>query len=156
MNKISTLLSPVFSGLIKEAKAIWTVLIFLSLLFSHYEVFAKEPIGTIIAAIGKVKAIDSSKSEKYLKRGDAIYSLDTIIVEAASKAQLKFTDGSLMNLIENTELRVDSYVFRDSNEKSKMVSSLVKGGFRALSGAIAKETPSASEVRTAVASCFSK
>lgn len=99
-------------------------------------------------SVGKVKAIKSDKTERSLKRGDPFYALEVIVVEAASKAQLKFIDGGLMNLIAQTEFRVDSYVFNNPNSVSESLSTLIKGGFRAASGAIAKENPAGAKVRT--------
>lgn len=111
----------------------------------------KTPIGQVIASIGTVKAISPDKSERTLRRGDPIYVLDVIVVDAASKVQLKFSDGGIINLIASTEYRVDSYVFKDPNKNSEAVSTLVKGGFRMISGLIAKENPIGAQIKTPLA-----
>lgn len=136
----------------KRNKASWIFLLFL-LFFVPFNSHAedKKPIGQVISAVGTVKATSADKTERPLKRGASIFTLETIVVNEASKVQLKFTDGGLINLIEKTEYRVESYIFKELDKKSEAVSTLVKGGFRALSGAIAKENPTGTQVRTAVA-----
>jgi len=110
-----------------------------------------ESIGQTVIAIGDVKAVASHQAERTLKRGDPLYLLDKILVGAASKTQLRFNDGGIINLIASTEYQVDSYVFNHPNQKSEFVSSLIKGGFRAISGAIAKENVSGTVIKTPIA-----
>lgn len=111
----------------------------------------KKPVGEVIASIGSVKAAGTDQKERSLKRGDPFYELERIVVGAASKIQLKFTDGGIINLIAQTEYRVDSYVFKDPNQKSELLSTLIKGGFRAITGSIAKENPAKTQIRTPLA-----
>lgn len=141
-------LSP--TQLFRKISASWTILIFL-VTFFPCGAEDKPQIGQIIASVGKVKAVASDKTERSLKRGDPFYPLDVIVVDAASKAQLKFIDGGIINLIAQTEYHIDSYVFNDPNKISEFLSTLVKGGFRAVSGSIAKENPAGTQVRTPLA-----
>lgn len=158
MKNISILPSETLLDLYRRAKTYWTILIFL-LFFTPSGTFAedkkpaddKKPIGKVITATGSVKAKEADQTERPLKRGDPIYLLESILTEAASKVQLKFSDGGLVNLIAQTEYKVESYVFKEAGKKSEAVSSLVKGGFRVLSGKIAKENPTGVQIRTAVA-----
>lgn len=152
MKNFIPLASEALPDLDKRTKASWIFLLFL-LFFVPFNSHAedKKPIGQVISAVGTVKATSADKTERQLKRGASIFALETIAVNEASKVQLKFTDGGLINLIEKTEYRVESYVFKELDKKSEAVSTLVKGGFRALSGAIAKENPTGTQVRTAVA-----
>lgn len=109
------------------------------------------PIGEAIVVIGDVKAVNSQKVERALKRGNPFAALEKIVVGDASKTQLKFSDGGIINLIASSEYMVDSYVFKDPNQKSQSLSSLAKGGFRAVSGSIAKENITGTLVRTPIA-----
>lgn len=137
--------------LLRKPDASWAFVICLVAFLPGYAAEDKSQIGQIIASIGKVKAITADKTERSLKRGDPFYVLEVIVVDAASKAQLKFIDGGIINLIAQTEFRVDSYVFNEPNRVSEALSTLIKGGFRAASGAIAKENPAGTKVRTPLA-----
>lgn len=166
MKNISSLCPEILQGLFKSARTSWKVLLFLLCLLSSHANGEEKPatskeqqadskkqaaIGKVISSQGKVKAVKPDKTERQLKRGDAFYSLETILVDIASKIQLKFLDGAIINLIESTEYRVDSYVFKDPKEKSGTLSTMAKGGFRAISGSIAKENPEGVKVKTPVA-----
>lgn len=133
--------------ILTKMKASFTFFIFLFVFLPGYAE-DKSQIGQIIVTVGKVKAIRSDKTERFLKRGDPFYPLEVIAVDAESKAQLKFIDGGIMNLIAQTEFRVDSYVFNKPNKVSEFLGTLIKGGFRAASGAIAKENPTGTKVIT--------
>lgn len=135
-----------------NAIASWKILIFLlTCIASGASAQDQAPIGQTIVSIGSVKSINSSQIEKALKRGDTFALLDTILVGPISKTQLKFIDGGIINLIASTEYKVDSYVFNDPNQKSQFLSTLAKGGFRAISGEIAKENINGTAVRTPIA-----
>lgn len=112
---------------------------------------SKTAIGDVIITVGHVEAISQDKNERTLKRGNPFYTLEMIVVEAASKAQLKFTDGGIINLIASTKYQVDSYVFKQADQTSQSISNLIEGGFRAVSGDISKENPSGTIVKTPVA-----
>lgn len=111
----------------------------------------KKGVGTVISVVGTVKAKGSDNTERELKRGDSFFATDVISVPKEAKIQLKFTDGSRTNLISSTEYRVDSYVYKDPNKKSEYIATLTKGGFKAISGSIAKENPTGTKIRTPVA-----
>ena len=94
-----------------------------------------------------------------LAKGDAVLASDAIITGAASRAQLLMVDGAKIALRPNSQIVIDEYVYAaaaasgaaviSSSDDSSVVS-LVKGGFRTITGAIGKENPSNYEVRTAV------
>ncbi len=127
------------------------ILIFLMLILQVSVFAAGTPAGETITTEGTVKAVGPDNAERVLKRGGAFYALETIVVAAASKAQLKFSDGGLVNLIPSTEFRIDSYSFKDSSGADHSLTSLAKGGFRSISGSIAQENPSSVSVQTPVA-----
>lgn len=129
-----------------------TLLTFFILSFNESAVAVdKIPAGIAITSEGNVTVIDSDNGKRALKRGDSFYPLETIIIGAESVAQLKFTDGGLVQLIPTSEFRIDSYRFKTVNHLDESITSLAKGGLRALSGSIAKENPSNVTIKTPVA-----
>ena len=92
-----------------------------------------------------------------LAKGDAILDDDTILTGEASRAQLLMIDGAKIAIRPNSQLRIDEYSYSEDQAQAnittrddKSVMSLVKGGFRTITGAIGKENREDYEVRTAV------
>lgn len=68
-----------------------------------------------------------------------------------STAQVRFSDGTIMALTPNSQIKVDEYIYQKDPKKDKTTVSLIKGGFRALTGAISKANPGAYKIETPVA-----
>ncbi len=98
---------------------------------------AAEAIGKISALEGQ--AIKKSNEEQKLKRGDAIYMNDQIMMGEAGKAKIDFIDGTEITLGENAVLTIDEYIFDPSNaENNEAKFNILKGAFHYISGEIAK------------------
>lgn len=101
--------------------------------------------GTVIAkaASGRARAV---------KAGGPVYSGDALITGNGAYAVLLFRDQSRVTVMPNTEFRVDRLVYQaDKPEEGEGFFSLVRGGLRAVSGAIGKYRRNAYQMRTAVA-----
>ena len=122
--------------------------IILFILLQSAVLFADDSIGKVLAIEGLVKAMAAESAERVLAKGSDIFVKETIVVGSDGRAQIKFTDGGIMNLIPDTEFRINSYRYKKAFQKDETSSELVKGGFRALSGSIAKKNPSGYEVKT--------
>ena len=109
-------------------------------------------IGFVILAKGKVSAQSLQGADRNLKRRSKLFNGDKIYTAENSKAQIKFTDGSIIALAHNTELIIEDYQF-DSTAKGKEKSfiKLVKGGFRAITGVIGKSNAEDYKVKTNLA-----
>jgi hypothetical protein len=111
--------------------------------------------GSVLFAKGDVTA--ERAPPVALAKGDAILDDDTISTGAASRAQLLMIDGAKIAIRPNSQLRIDEYSYAGTQAQAnittrddKSVMSLVKGGFRTITGAIGKENKEDYEVRTAV------
>jgi len=110
-------------------------------------------IGQIVWVKGAMKAISSKSLGRTLKRADYIYEQDTLVTDKTGSGQITFTDGSLMTLREDTVLKMSEYKYKkDAKPKEdKNIMELAKGGFRTISGAIAKNNPEGYAAKTPVA-----
>ena len=64
---------------------------------------------------------------------------DVVSTERDSYAQVKFTDGGLVTLRPNTQVKLDNYQYSDAQpERDGFVMSLLKGGMRAITGLVGK------------------
>lgn len=107
--------------------------------------------GQVITASGSLQASNSNSVNRELKRGAYFYSGDLITTGTNASAQIRFTDGTLVALTPNSKLKVDEYHYQKDASSDKSVVTLVQGGFRAITGAISKENPSAYRAQTPVA-----
>lgn len=111
---------------------------------------AAEQAGHVLAASGSIKAIGSDGKTRDLSRRSPVYSGDRLLTARSANAQVKFTDGAIVALKPSTELSVDEYAYEEGGLQ-KAFMSLVKGGFRTLTGAIGKTDQADYRVTTPVA-----
>ncbi|MGI9271095.1 MAG: FecR family protein [Woeseiaceae bacterium] len=112
--------------------------------------------GSVTFASGDVSA--ERQPAVALAKGDAVFSSDAVVTGSASRAQLTMSDGAKIAIRPDSRIVIDEYVFAAANSAGTAVStsddssviSLVKGGFRSITGAIGKDNPQNYEVRTAV------
>lgn len=104
--------------------------------------------GKTIFVSGEAQAQNTQNVSRALRRGDAVDSGDTLIT-GAGKLQVRFSDGGLVSLQEHTRFVVDDYNFEESGDKASF--SLLKGGLRAVTGAIGVRSKETYSVATPVA-----
>ncbi|MEI7948903.1 MAG: hypothetical protein WCI66_01500 [Gammaproteobacteria bacterium] len=109
------------------------------LLCVSLSVFAQgnQPIGTVLAATGAVTARDAAGTVRNLVRKSEIFVHDTILVGADGFAQIKMADSAKIKFNPNTEFAFNEYSF-DGNPDTPdtALMTMVKGGFRAISGSV--------------------
>ena len=111
--------------------------------------------GTVSFATGDVTA--ERQPPVALAKDDTVLADDAIVTGDASRAQLLMIDGARIAIRPNSRLQIEEYVHAAatpsatiSSSDDKSVMSLVKGGFRSITGAIGKDNPQNYEVRTPV------
>lgn len=114
---------------------------------------AAEVAGIVIIASGDVQAVQADHSSRALKRRSSFYVGEVIKVAENGKAQIRFTDGTLLSLRPDTEIRVDAFHYEQGGDgaQDKNFFTLLKGGFRTITGAVGKRHPDAYRVSTPVA-----
>lgn len=107
--------------------------------------------GKVEFVMGEVSAVQSDGNRRVLVRGAEVGPGDTVDT-GEGRAQLRFTDDSLVSLSPRTQYRIDAYEFKgraDGSEKGFF--SLLKGAMRTITGAIGKSDRKAYKLDTAVA-----
>ncbi|MBE0511107.1 MAG: FecR domain-containing protein, partial [Gammaproteobacteria bacterium] len=111
-----------------------------------------EPVARVLMANGDVRAIQSDQSVRALNRGDMLYAGDTIRTGKTSSAQFRFTDGALIALRAESEFNIEQHHYNEQTpQQNEQSGQLVRGGLRAITGAIGRERPEAVNMRTPVA-----
>lgn len=138
------------SSMIKPTRwllpVILTVVIFYSLP-GH----AKVRIGQVIFTTGSIEAVNNGISRS-LKKGSPIQEGDVIYSGVNTKSQIRMMDGALIALRPNTEFGFEKYRYEESDDSNNSsLLSLIRGGFRTISGLIGLTNKQNYRVKTTVA-----
>jgi hypothetical protein len=95
--------------------------------------------GSFIVVTGEVKVLGADGSARVAQRGGAFHQGESIVTGANGLAQLRMTDGSALSLRAGSQLRLDRYRFQGADDPDPgFLASLVKGGFRTITGLIGR------------------
>jgi FecR protein len=99
---------------------------------------------------GSVQIVNSAGQTSVLQKGAAVNEGDTLISAKDASAQIKMLDGGFTAMRPDTRLKFDSFVFNgkeDGSERSFF--SLLKGGFRSVTGLIGRVNKTNYRITTA-------
>lgn len=111
-------------------------------------------VGKVIWVKGVFTATAPNKAKRELIKGDAILLHDTLMTSKDTQAQIVFTDDTLMTFRPETTFVIDEYEFQPASKTKsvgKYLMNLITGGFRTITGLIAKSNPPDYRVNTPVA-----
>ena len=123
--------------------------LFLALLSGPVVAQQEDSSGMVVASRGEVIALSNGGSRE-LKQGDFIYVSDEIMTSNRSFAVLQFEDGAKVTVRPDSTLIIESYLY-NGDDGDEATLSLVEGGLRVITGAMAKSNPENYKVRTPVA-----
>ena len=118
------------------------IIFFLFIIFS-VNANAKNFIGVIGFAVGE---IENQNSEK-LNNGSKIYFGDTIIVNKQSNAQVLLLDETILTVGESSEVTIDEFIYDPKSKSGKIVSNILTGTVKILTGNISKNNPDDLEIK---------
>jgi len=99
---------------------------------------------------GQVQVTNKAGQVHSLQKADAVNESDTVTTAKDGSAQIKMLDGGLIAVRSDSQLKFDSFVFTgeaDGTERSFF--SLVRGGFRAITGLIGHKNKANYRITTA-------
>ena len=108
--------------------------------------------GKMQFVIGNVQLSSEAGKTHQIQKGDAVNEGDTLSTGAYSSAQIKMQDGGFIALRPDSRLKIDKFSFngqQDGSESSYF--SLLKGGFRAVTGLIGQLNKPAYRIKTPTA-----
>ena len=116
---------------------------------------AAEVAAGVIFATGSTTIAGADGAIRPATRGGDLFAGETVDTGSDGRAQLKFRDGASLSLQPATRFRVDDYRFTGNAEAAGPADrgffSLLKGGFRTISGLIGKVRREQYRVGTVVA-----
>lgn len=98
---------------------------------------------TALAITSRVSVLNAAGVHP-LERGGAVAMGDTIVTDVAGRAQLRFSDNTLLAIAPNTRLVIGEYLLSSDGAAQRLAISTLGGGFRFISG----RSPSAAYVIT--------
>jgi hypothetical protein len=111
-----------------------------------------EVAGQVQFVAGDVRIVDAAGNQRVAQKGQNISEGETVITAAGSSAQLRMIDGGILALRPETQIKVDTYVFKGKEDGSEnALLSLVKGGLRTITGLIGHENKEKLKLRTPTA-----
>lgn len=114
--------------------------------------YAAEIAGRVYFASGSVSVVNSQNQQRSLFKGDLVYAGERIETSSNSRIQLRMTDGGTIVLRPNSSFEITKYSFSKATpELGNVLFNFIKGGARAISGAIGKVNRENYKFNTAVA-----
>lgn len=116
-------------------------LLFIASLFATAIAYAGQIAGTVTHLSGPLLAKKVDGTVKVLSQKSNVENGDTLISEKDTYARIKFIDNSEITLRPNSQFKIEDFSFEDDKpEKDNASFNLVKGGLRAVTGALGKRS----------------
>lgn len=118
------------------------------IVFSAQFALADNVAGKVIKTTGTATAKSPDEKIRTLKRGETIHVKETITTEPKSSVSLRYSDGTLVEIQGGSEYIIDDYEYIEAEPEEDVFSvSLIKGGFRAITGEINERNPDTMETK---------
>lgn len=113
----------------------------LLLLLLGWQAHAGQVAGTVADLNGPLLAKKADGTVKVLSQKSLVEQGDLLVTEKETYARIKFLDNSEVTLRPGTQFKIDSFSFeQDKPQNDSALYSLIKGGLRAVSGAVGKRS----------------
>jgi hypothetical protein len=108
--------------------------------------------GRFVSVTGDVSLVGSDGSRRTAERGGDIREGDTIVTGPAALAQARMSDGGLISVRADSEFKLEQFGYKGREDRSaSFVVSILKGGFRTITGLIAQVNRAGYKINTPAA-----
>jgi hypothetical protein len=98
---------------------------------------ATSPAGQFVAVVGEVRLLGRDGTQRTAERGGELREGDTVVTGANALVQVRLADGGFLSIRADTETTLERFAYTGSEDKNaSMLVSLLKGGFRSVTGLI--------------------
>lgn len=113
---------------------------------------AQQSAARVMSVSGVATATDPQGRERPLAKGAELFSGDKVVTTDTALVQMRLHDGGYMSVRPGTAMVIDRFVHdeKDASNSSFLVS-LLRGGFRSITGLIGRTNPDAYQIRSATA-----
>ena len=127
-----------------------TITLTLLMLFAFAQTTKAEPVAKAILINPSVLAKSAGSSEREIQRSSEIHHKDTLTSGQNARAILRFTDGTMLTMGGNTQMKVEDFNFHKDQKQARF--EFLKGAFRVVTGAITKTSNPSFTVNTPIGS----
>jgi len=107
--------------------------------------------GEVLKISGRAWAATAAGQIQALAESEGVHSGDTVVTGSNSFVRLKMADGGFIVLRPNTRFLIEDFEYAAGEDSGRSLFNLLKGGFRAVTGAIGRRNHANVSFRTAVA-----
>src|SRR5687768_2488344 len=105
--------------------------------------------GRFVSVTGDVGVVGSDGARRTAERGGEIREGDTIVTGASALAQARMSDGGLISVRADSEFKLEQFGYKGRDDRNaSFVVSILKGGFRTITGLIAQVNRSGYRIST--------
>jgi hypothetical protein len=108
-----------------------------------------EPAGRFVSVVGDVNIVGRDGAQRNAARGGEFREGETIVTGPEALAQLRMADGALLSVRGNTEFNLVRFAYDGKEDRNASVlMSILRGGFRTITGLIAQINRSGYAIKT--------
>lgn len=105
-------------------------------------------VARVVRLEGHATAFTHDRVSRALAPGGALFEAEEVRTGADSRLVLAFRDQSVVSVSPGTVLRISAFSWEQPQRSSHFALDLLRGGLRALTGAIARHSPESVKIRT--------
>src|SRR5882762_3262229 len=132
-------------------KSCWHLMLFAALAAAADPVCAQgTEAGRFLSVVGDVRVGREGAAQRAAQRAAQFYEGESIVTAAGSLAQLRMTDGALMSVRGDTEIKLERFSYAGENDRNaSFLMSVLKGGLRTITGVIGRQNRERYRITTA-------
>jgi hypothetical protein len=132
-------------------KSCWHLMLFAALAAAAGPVCAQgTEAGRFLSVVGDVRVGREGAAQRAAQRAAQFYEGESIVTAAGSLAQLRMTDGALMSVRGDTEIKMERFSYAGENDRNaSFLMSVLKGGLRTITGVIGRQNRDRYRITTA-------
>ncbi len=108
-------------------------------------------VATVIALRGTVIAQGKGGAARNLSLKSQIFQEDVLKTDKNGRLQIMFTDNSIISLGRDSEMKIAEYRWQPEQKDGALITQALKGFFRVMGGALAKDAPQNFKTETLIA-----
>ena len=132
-------------------KSCWRLMLFAALVAATGPVCAQgTEAGRFLSVVGDVRVGGEGAAQRVAQRAAGFYEGESIITGAGALAQLRMTDGALMSVRGDTEIKLEKFSYAGEQDRNaSFLMSVLKGGLRTITGVIGRQNRERYRITTA-------
>src|SRR3989454_7929030 len=132
-------------------KSCWHLMLFTALVAATGPVCAQgTEAGRFLSVVGDVRVGREGAAQRVAQRAAEFYEGESIVTAVGALAQLRMTDGALMSVRGDTEIKLERFSYAGEQDRNaSFLMSVLKGGLRSITGVIGRQNRERYRITTA-------